>query len=302
METYKASEPYQQLVVAIRSREYARATQIIEAQITASTGPERAFWLLVRMGKRSTGPFVPGNLALAWGDLEEALRAAPDDRHVQESALAGAMHVLLNTERPERLVPLVRLLGPRLASLKRTWVFAYNVGCLHMLTGQWGQAFRAMTRALEGFQALSPQAAAPIQGHLPNLYCWRAVCALTCNHAELAAADIEAADRLILTVAPASRSPVTLAMAKAELALAGGRLGDGRAVLQGGIAESGLNLHVSSSPILIKVDLLAARIARADSNPAGFRHFADKALARAEHHNLPLSAAMVHRVMAGADR
>lgn len=299
--SYYQSEAYLRLADAARNRDYAQITQIIDDQVAATTGPEQAFWYLVRSSKQTYKPGRP-DADLAWADLESALRAAPDDEPTRAGAMINSLLLFLHTERPGQLVSVVRLLGRDLPRLKRFWTYCYNIGLFHMLTGRMNLALGAMTRAIDGFMALPPLEADLQRGHLPRLHYWRAICAVANHLPEQAEADIAAGEQLFLTLSESSRSPLVPALARADLALYRRQWAEARSHLQAGVTQSGLNLHISSDRLLIKADLLAARIARAEGNQAGFRHFAEKALARTEYHDLPLSAALVRRVMDGADR
>lgn len=298
---YYASEPDQQLVVAVRSSDYVRTTQIIAEQISRTTGSERAFWLFVRVGQWGVVA-TEANIRRAWADLEEALQTAPEDPEVRETALYTALGYAVMTEKLERLLAVVRQVRPDLPRLKQDWRYWHNVGDLHGLKGHWRQAYGACQRALDSFHRQSSQAVASFQGYLPLLYCRRAIGAAACGDAAQAAQDIQTAEEQYTRVSAPAQNPLAVAMAAAELALCQGRLGQARAALQLGVEKAGLKLNQPDDRRLVQVDLLAGRIARADGNAAGFRHFCERALARTQTLDLAFSAARIRRVLEGAER
>lgn len=300
---YYTTEPYQRLIVAVRTRDYPLTNRIIEEQLVRTTGSEKAFWLIVRVGKWG---IISSNAKRngRWDDLDEALRVAPNDREMRETVLYTALGIAVTTEKLDRLVAIVKRVRTDLPHLKNDWRYWLHVGDLHSLKGHWGQALAAHSLAVERFHRQTSEAFGLFRGFLPILYCRSAVSAVAVGQPEQAARNLETAERLCAQLSEAAQNLLAMAMAiaTAQLALYHGQWPKARVHLQAGVAKSGWNLHLSSDPTLIQVDLLAARIARAEGNLAGFRNFADRALARAEHHDLPMSVAVIRRVMAGAER
>lgn len=299
---YYSSEPYQRLIKAVIGRDYPGIHRIIEEQLAGTTGAEKAFWLFTRSGKWG---IVTNELnrQRAWDDLEEALRTAPDDLDVGRFALNSALGKSLQTEKLDRLQGVIRRLQPNLRRLKTGWAYWLHIGDLHGLKGHWRQAYSAFDRSIQQFHEQGPEAHDSFKGYLPRLHCQRAVGAVACGHPGQAATDVETARHLFTTVSATAQNPLTMAVALAELALCRGERAEARSALQAGVTGAGLNPgHMPGDRRMIQVDLLAARIARADGNAAGFRHFAEKALSRAEQLDLQLSAAQIRRVMAGSER
>jgi len=96
---------------------------------------------------------------------------------------------------------------------------------------------------------------------------------------------------------------VPTALAQAELALHQGEFKAAHAALQQGLARNAETPYARLKPLTqVKVELFAARLARAQGNMVGFQHFAQRALAIAREEDLPLSAAAVTAVIQGAER
>lgn len=298
MQSWYESEPFQRLRAAVRANDYAAISQVMEEQVAMTEGADKAFWLMVRMGKWTRYP-ATRMISRAWDDLEEALRVAPDHPGTQSSALYIALGLTVETERTERLAGVIRLLQPNVRWLQTDPRFWLNLGLLHYRRGQHKPAIGSFARTADGYHRQTPEFQASFGCHLVTAHALGALCSVRYGDLEGARLGIARMEQLYAELAPSAREPVVVSLPKAELALYEGRLHDARSLMQAAVLEKGWDPgQLSASPLLIEVDLLAARTALAESNEAGFRSFCDKALARALHHDRPITAARIRRMMA----
>jgi tetratricopeptide (TPR) repeat protein len=297
------SEPYQQLMAATRQDDVIRQTQIIEGCISASAGADQAFWLLIRCGMRNGAAVsAPSLRERAWADLEEAFRIAPDDHRIREHVLFSSLGLCIGTEKLGRMMPFVRALRRDIVEPKDGAFFNYNLGILHLRRGRWQAAYRALCRAETGMLSLSPDAQAACRDQLGLLYMKRTVAALACDRPDVAAGDLAAATAIYAAM-QYKFSGVFIAIARAELALYQGQFQQARASLQLGLVQDRTRDYAKLAPsVQTDVELLTARIARAEGNQESFTHFCGRALAIAQQQDLSISLARVRAVMAGARR
>lgn len=295
------SEPYRELIDAIRTRDYARSAAIVNAQIAQSGGPEHLFWRCVRVELSWQTCRTPADYAESWPELERIYRLDPGNPLVQQRVLALASHVLLATERG--YPPWVRELRPGLRLMRSEGAQYWTRRALwHELQRRWLPAYRAYSKAIACHEALPDAQKHAFAGRLVFLLAGRAICGLACKQLATVKTDIELSSTLLDQFPRNYMSPLLTALAQAELALFEGRFRDARTALQQGLARNAETAYARlKADKQVRVELFAARLARAEGNLVSFEHFAKRALAIATEHGLPMSAAAVKAVMAGAE-
>jgi len=232
-------------------------------------------------------------------DWEEARRVAPHD---PEIIVYEALDRCIIFERigelkaiPATMRPLVR------TKLFGVWRYWYGMGGLHMLRRRWHQSYRAFGKAQALLDSLRPEEYVRVAGYTVHLRARRARAALRCNRPDSAALEVDLATEFDARKERKYLHPIPLALARADLALYHGRFQDARTEIQQGLTRLAASQTLKMFPQgLIDQDLLAARIARAEGNDVGFRHFAERALALAIENRLAWTEATVRAVMEGA--
>lgn len=293
------SEPYRQLTDAIRQKEMPRAGAIIAEQIEATTGEERFVWLGIKVASQLQYAATPREKLDHWSLVATLAREAGDDPDRQRSAVGHAFVIMLEAERTAELARFCLGLRPGYAIFRREgWSFHFNRAQLHNLRGRWERAHVAFTRSLMAFRQMPEAQLSAMLGYVVLLFAERSICACRLGRPDWAEQD--------LREAAATRDKVkgeptwSMAMAEAELALQMGEYGSARSMLQTAdmrLTSSGLPRYPRGQ---IRMELLAARIARAAGNTASFHHFAARALGIAQEHQLRLSEQEVRRVLEGA--
>jgi tetratricopeptide (TPR) repeat protein len=296
------SEPYQHFMEACRSANTSAQTEIIEARLAVAAGAERAFWLRIRANQRTRSITLPQMLQLAWSDLEEALRTAPNDTENLMAATVHALSLCVRSERMERFGEIWASIRRQRRLVANMPLFWQSVAMFHLRRRRWHQARSHFTRAIHILQENSPYPPDPTTCRLTNAYLHRSVAALACSQPDQATADLVTAQRLAERLTAAQVSHLGLALAEGELHYSRGSLQLARAALQKGLMK---NASLKSRPDpwrLVETELFAARLARAEGNMVSFEHFCNRGLDICTEHNLPLSTAAVKAVLAGAER
>lgn len=291
------SPPYRLLVESIRQDDMARAGAMIAEQIANTNGDERFFWFNLQVSARlrlATTPLQKLNylstvLALA---VESG-----DDPEKQRAALDHAFVVLLGAERISELAHLCLRLRRGYELYRRDrWVHQYNRALLHTLNGRWERAHLTFADSLTAFAQLPEARRSAMRGYQVALYAERSICAIRLGGFAWAEADLQKA---IATQEGSSARLWLTYLAEAEIALGLEVCDRARSLLQTALTR--LSRELPGSPRgQIRLDLLAARIARAEGNTASFHHFAERALGTAQEHQLRLSEKEVRRVLEGA--
>lgn len=300
MESWYKNPAYQELAHALREQDSVRQMGIIAEQIASLTGAEKAFWLVVRSNLRTTLP-VPA-WDVAWSDLEAARQVAPDDPEVRRLVLRNGLGMAVATEKMAQFRALAAGMGRDYLGMRRDYILWPTLGTMHLARRRWGPAYRNWSRAVAGLESSSPERRSANVGWLSVYLGRRAIAAIGCGKLEQARLDVARAFELRGPALAKHYDYMQIGLPKAELAYAEGRLQDARAALQEGLTR---NAAVGKPKLLlhlqIQTDLLAARIARAEGNQEGFRHFCTQALGPAEANGLAWTAERVRAVEAGAE-
>lgn len=275
--------------------------EIINAQLATVAGAERAFWLRVRANERARSALLPHDAQLVWLDLDEAVRTAPDDVDNRAHALVHSLGVCVRTERVDRFHAIQQSMRQWSRTIARMPYFWQNMALLHMRRRRWHQALKACSKALQTLQG-DARTLPELQCHLAHLYMYRSVAHLACGHAQQAAEDLARGQKLAEGQNPARINHVAFALAEGELHFRQGSTQLARAALQKGLMKSASYKQRPDPWRLVETELLAARLARAEGNAVGFEHFCSRALTLCSQYDLPLSAASVAAVLAGAER
>lgn len=229
---------------------------------------------------------------MAWNYLGQALDTAPDHAGLMRFAFLVAM-AILSGQGPVQTSVLMRF-RRMLPQLIRDPRIQYNISVLRFSAGQWRQALRWLDRALGGGYVSSGGAA----GQAVPLSLRARVLARLGRITEAEAGIADASDRFERNGQGRPRYPV-LTIAQAEIMLAAGQLQAARTVLQTYLDVPGDLRHPTLS---VEVNMLSAELALAESNPDGYRHYCELALATCRAENLLRSVQYVRSVMSGAER
>lgn len=293
------SEPYLRLTEAIRQDDVPRAGAIIAEQIAATVGEEHFFWLGMQVSARLRYAKTALERLEHWPAVIALGREAGADPDRQKRVIGQAFVVLLDAERVPELARFCLSLRPGFALYQRQgWAYQFNRGFLHRLHGRWERMHVAFTRSLEAFLRLPDMQQSPTMGNLINIYAERSVAAAMLGRLESARADLREAMQVEQRL-PGERRWVTY-IAEAELSLLAGEVDRARTLLQGAAVRLTSDGFAGYPRARVRMELLAARLARATGNMASFHHFAARALAIATEHELKLSEAEVRRIIDGA--
>ncbi|HWI62780.1 MAG TPA: hypothetical protein VNT75_13120 [Symbiobacteriaceae bacterium] len=297
MHPYVDKKALDEYIRAIRSNDLIGQMRIITESIERSVGAEKAYWLqrraACRMHITGNGEYSGQNRA----DFEEAFRLVPDDLQGQ---LFGYLNRAFSLQQAAPLGEIPHALRVRIwkEGLWHRYSFWLMAGDFHWLRRRWYQAFRAYTRSMEKLAIMTEEEYRRYEGWYYVLYSNRARAGLRCGHAGRVADDLQKAEAM--TPNRPHLHPWYLAMAKGEWALVRGEYADALGAINACLARL---VEVPTMMTLdtqrIELDLLAARIARAQGNQVGFDSFCAKALNLCLEKRLPMSEAHVRAVMAG---
>ncbi|HYG58915.1 MAG TPA: hypothetical protein VD902_12725 [Symbiobacteriaceae bacterium] len=298
------SEPYQKLTVATRSADYGQVGHILNTQVALAEGRDKVFWMGLRLEWARMNTFSTTDEWTLWPEVEAMYRYLPNDPVVQRTVASNAIAIMANSQRkPSDCPPWTRALyrGVRLHIQDGYLYWAQRAG---MLANQrrWRAAYCAESRAIACFLSLPAAQQQAMNGRLILHHLKRVQSGLASNQLNQIEADFQAA-RDIMSKRPGNKvGRVDLAWAEGGWALHQGRYRDAHMFLQQALILLKESPHTHISVVhRVDIELLAARLARAEGNMVSFDHFARRALAIAEEHRLPLTAAAVRAVLAGAE-
>lgn len=291
---------YQELTEAFRAGDSVRVAAIIERGIAETTGPQQANWKRLQWGRRWAYFATPDRWKEAWAELHEMLQMAPDDLDTQRDALAMSLSLVPYYERLRGLSLIIPLMRANLPELMKGWGPRYFLGRTLLIRREWRRAYTILTRSAESLENAAPERREAQKGNLNFIYADAACAALRAGHPDSACMHIEQAEAIERLFRPNYLHPAHLAFAKAELALWERRHTDALSIIQDGISRIEQNKHKLSPAFRACFDLLAARVARAEGNTVGFRHFAERALAISLENQLTWSERTVRAVLDGS--
>lgn len=293
---WSATPAYWELRKAMKAGDIAAQNAILNQQVEQTTGAEKAFWLIQRVGIRSR--HIQPALDPTWTELDEALALAPDDREIQQLVLLQALSFAVSTERLARLCAILRRLKPYLRELLPSHPFIQaNLALIQMKRGRFHDAFVRFTHTFRLIEALGEEWKERRRGALPPLYAEQARVAFRLGF------TMEGAAWLAHATASMGRQPnfgighFFLALAQAEQAFQEGQHHAARRILQHASAQAAKGESRVILPIvLVEAELLAARIAGAEGNRQAVAYFCDRALSLIAHLDRPLTAAQIEAV------
>lgn len=284
---------------AIRQKDGAKAGAIIANQIAVTSGEERFFWLVLQISARLRYASTPRERMGHWPAVLALAAEAGDDPDRQKSAVSHAFVVLLDAERVGELARYCLRFRAGYELYRRDgWAHRYNRALIHSLHGRWERAYRGFSGSLKAFQQLPQAKLTAITGYLVGLYAERSICASRLGWLDRAEEDLKEA--LAIKVGTSDERTWLTYMAEAELALQKGACDRAKATLQAAsvrLVSEGVGGYPRG---LIRMELLAARIARRVGNRVSFEHFTSRALALATEHDLKLSEAEIRRLLTEA--
>lgn len=296
------SEPFQQLMEACRTRDYVALDQLVQARLHVTAGPEKAFWMRVRASQRARPPLLPQVLDTALVDLDEAVRLAPQDPENHAKALTNALGLCMRTEQESRLPAILKRVRRQSRVLAAHPMFWHNLAMLYIKKRRWHQGARAFARGIAAFQAAPAVYRSMYQCRLAQFHALRGSALLGSGRVAEAEMAVASALEWSRRMNPEVLDHIVLGLAQGELALHHGDVQQARAFLQQGIVRNSTHNRRHDPSRQAETELFAARLARAEGNEEGFRHFCARAQAICTQFNLPLSAAGVQAVLAGAAR
>lgn len=291
-EFWNGNPAYQEYKAARWRRDAARAAQLVAEGLESPEPLLRAHWLIAKASLYMDLIDLPGGVGMAWRCLEEALDAAPGHPGIQSGAFQVALG-LIHYEGPVQPSTLRRF-GRAVPQLMRTPGIRYNIGTLRFAVGKWRQALRWYDRAFAGGYISSGGAAGQA---VPLAARARALARL--GRLSEAEADIADACSRFERYGEGRPRHAVLAMAQAEIDLAAGRLQAARTVLQTYLAGS---QDLRFPALSVHVHMIAAELALAEANPAGYRHYCGLAQATCRAESLTLTTHYVDAVMALVER
>ncbi|HYG56776.1 MAG TPA: hypothetical protein VD902_01720, partial [Symbiobacteriaceae bacterium] len=175
MEAWKESAPYQELLHACRAKDHDRQHAIVEQRLAETAGSERAFWLRIRARQRARGAVLPSLSELAWLDLQEALRLAPENQETWAKSLSLALDLCTTTENLQRLEPTLERAKWAFATMRTQHAFWHAIGFLNVKHRKWPNARRCFSRAIRAVEALPPAGQQELACRLAAMLSWRAI-------------------------------------------------------------------------------------------------------------------------------
>lgn len=283
---------------AIRAHEWIECLTLTTEQVESTEGEEKAYWLTLRAEVRGWLA-RPAESAAAEADMQEAWRLGKDD---PSFVVTRVLKKAIVTQQPELLREIPRSMRARArGELFGDWRYWMDLGAYHKMRRRWYQWYRSETRAVKVYLALSPEERKYDSGWIYHLRCVHSLAATRIGRLDEAAEDVRLA-------AETRRerpdiSPMLLAWAQAELALCQGDYPAAKEALNAGTALlAQIPRHIRPDPTtLAEFHMLAARIARAEGNMVGFRHFCEQALAIAIVAKFPCTERDIRLIMDGAE-
>lgn len=297
MEPWTISAIHDVLADAMRNNDPVTIMRLVTEQIESTEGAEKAYWLRYRaMAKRRYGHAL--NRASVEADLTEANLADPSDvtsavKDILNQAVVQ-QHLSLLAQIDRRLRPAIR------KELYGDWRYWTQIGHLHRLRRRFYQAYRAFSRALRLFLNISPEEMRNNRGWTIAVSSSQARAALRVGRLDEAVISLDRAIAVDREVDRRHMNPIHLAIAQAEVSFAMGRYAEAIHAMQMGRSRAAAKEFRPMPSDQIDTALIAARVARAEGNMAGFQHFCQQALDMALDNNLPLTATEVQAVMDGA--
>ncbi|HYF91455.1 MAG TPA: hypothetical protein VD969_04335 [Symbiobacteriaceae bacterium] len=285
------------IVEAIRRNDRATALRLLDEQVEKAEGREKAFWLATRANMRKQIG-TPEQHSAAEADWQEAYRLDKDN----PLFVLMLIHDAVASQRLDQLRNLPKSTRTRIRTeLFDDWRFWNNVGFLHRFLRRWYPSYRANTKALKLYLALSPEQRKYDEGWILPLRCWHARAALRVGRIGEAIADVGQAEE-IFRERPYI-SPMHLALAKADLAISQGDYPAAQEALYTGTAVLAQTPEQARPSPLVRLEclILAARISRAEGRVAGLRNFCEQALAIAVEAERPYTEREIRLIMDGAD-
>lgn len=297
MEPWKTGKIHDLIADAIRNNDAATIMRLTTEQIESTEGAEKAYWLRHRaMAKRQYGNALTE--ASVDADLTEANLVDPTD-------VTSAVKDILNRAVVEQRLSYLAQIDCRLRSAIRRelygdWRYWAQIAHLHRIRRRFYQSYRAFSRELRLFLNLSPEEMRNNVGWTIPISCNHARAALRAAKLDEAVTSLERAIAVDRAVERKHMNPIYIAIAQAEVAFAQGRYPEAIQALHAGRSRAAAKEFRPMPLDQIAADLIAARVARAEGNMAGFQHFCERALAVAVENSLPLSEAEVRAVLNGA--
>lgn len=302
MDEVIGTEVYAEWLEALRHMDYPRCVRIADEQIACNSGQVRRFWEEKReaLGRRVKSLSGLDDTAPHWEQLNKRLQST-EDLATRRETLSLAINVCAIAETFDALPAALAAMGFPLRQLAVGWRYWSSRYIMHRLRRRWQRAADALTRAIDALEALSPVELRPNRGYLYFFHTDRALMRLHCGDLTGPEADIEYAQAMEVQYPPGYLYQLDMALATGELAFRRGRMRDALAAMQRGRTRHAASQYKRSWTIReVDMELLAARIARAEGNMEGFHYYCDRAMAMCTERKLPLSAAHVRAVRDGA--
>ncbi|HWI62779.1 MAG TPA: hypothetical protein VNT75_13115 [Symbiobacteriaceae bacterium] len=296
MHRYVDKKALSEFTQAIRANDLTAQMRIIAENLERSQGVQKAYWLsrraLLRM--RITGEQLITGQNQA--DVEEATRLSNQSIDALLTPYVNRAFTFQQVaplgEIPKELR--VRIWKEGFWHAFWFWRLAAN---FHWLRRRWYQTFRAYTRAIEALTIMPDEEREPYEGWYYVLYSGRARAALRCGRSEQALVDLARTEAMMPT--RPHLHPWHKAMAAGDVALYAGDYAKALAEVHTCVARLAELQMKLSDWWQVELDLLAARIARAQGNRVAFEGFCEKALTLCLEKRLPMSEAHVRAILQG---
>lgn len=294
MADFWTSDPTYLAYTAARwRRDTVQAAALVRSGIESSQPRERALWLAAQASMLAELMQAPGHFERAWDCVEQALSAAGDSYELRRYIFKVLFAMLVYEGPGRRFRGVLQQLQPDLRRLLREPAISYNVSTVRFNAGCWRQALLWLNRALAaGFVSSGGAAGQAV------VIAYRARINARLGQLDKAKADVAEANLLFERYGEGHPRHVMLAVAEAEVALRAGRLQEARTLMQQHMAQP----ESGAAFIIIQFRTLAAELALAEGNDAGYRHYAELALDACREHGLNLTVHYVQAVLAEAEQ
>jgi hypothetical protein len=287
---------------AIRSRNQYRFLSLITKLVAESTGEERSFWLRTQDAYLVQACAESYEFDSAWDHLESVSQTATGDPITQEAVLLLALAMLYVSEDARRYQAIRANLRSLPLESRTTWKMLKARGLVCLQKGYWVRGRNLHARAIAALAAEPEEVLKRNRGYFIHMYAAYAMGCFATGLPDLAEASVRNAEAMMTDVRRQYVDPLSLARAQAELHLYRSEFQEARTVLQSARAWTEARQGRLVIPDQVSLLMLVARIARAENNQEGFRHFCDQALALCRQYHLPFSEARVNTLLAGAER
>lgn len=290
---------YLEVVRLNRNREYVKANQLMERMIREAAPALRPHWMILRAEQLMLTRQLTDRWKAAQSVLATALASAPADPEVRLRVALSTILLVTESQHLELARPLLPLIRREWGRLKHNVVAWWRLGAMHEVRLKWHQTYRCQSRTLALYAQL-PAAERNLRlGARLLTRRSRGLAAVALGRLDEAKSDLADMQAVLRLLPPKAYPDIVMGELEAYLLLAAGDVAGARLRMQQALELDRADAREFYPPQSVRCDLLAARMARAEGNAAGFRHFCEHARALCQEYDLPGSAQGVQALLAG---